>query len=63
MASPADGPPYPLDLNFSLQNDLLTVHVLGEDERGLAQFAGERLAGIKIASYFDPAVSSLSVDA
>ena len=63
MASPADRPPHTLDLKFRAQIDLLTVHVLGEDDRGLSQFARERLAGIKIASYFDPAVGSLGIDA
>ena len=63
VASPADGPPHTFDLNFSPQNDLLSIHVLWEDDRGLAQFARERLARVEIASYFDSAVSSLSVDA
>src|ERR1700733_7201256 len=32
VASPTDGPPHTFDLNFSPQNDLLSVHVLGEDD-------------------------------
>ena len=63
VASPADGPPHTFDLNFSSQNDLLSVHVLWEDDRGLAQFARDRLARVEIASYFNSAVSSLGVDA
>src|SRR5579862_3040159 len=63
VASPADGPPHAFDLNLGAQNDLLAVHFLGKDKRRLAQFAGERLPRIEIASYFDASVGSLGIHA